>query len=394
MRFAPPPMTTQHLSGRRKVVLFAYMLSQGGTDRVTALLARGYADAGFDVELLVLCRGGTAQSLLSDMLGPAVTVRFISQQSTWRTFDLLRLMPALVRALRAAEPDVLISTANNTAWICTAARKFAQIEKAKLVLKTTNPVVGSRHRGPVRKLRLWGYGKAFSCASAIWTLSEAETTMLKAAYPQAARRVRTVINPYVTDAMLAPDGSSASATAPPLILGIGRLTRQKRFDLLIRAFARVQRTDARLIILGDGSDRKRLEQLVRSLGLTARVTLPGYVSDVAGWLKRANLFILPSRYEGLPAVALEAMAANCPVLSTDCFASARALLRMAPGCGIIEKADPLNLAQLIDSRLEGERPTTLRAIAQGHSVTGGIADHVKALCALWEGEGACRPDAR
>ena len=189
-------------------------------------------------------------------------------------------------------------------------------------------------------------------------------------------------------------GSGAALPRRTLFGGLLSALGQKRFDLLIRAFARVQRTDARLIILGDGSDRKRLEQLVRSLGLTARVTLPGYVSDVAGWLKRANLFILPSRYEGLPAVALEAMAANCPVLSTDCFASARALLRMAPGCGIIEKADPLNLAQLIDSRLEGERPTTLRAIAQGHSVTGGIADHVKALCALWEGEGACRPDAR
>lgn len=369
---------------RRKIVLFAYMLSQGGTDRVTALLARGYAEAGFDVELLILCRGGTAQSLLSDLLGPAVTVRYISHRSSWRTVDLLRLFPALVRALRESVPDILISTANNTAWICAAARERAGIESMRLVLKTTNPVVGSRHRGPIRQFRRWGYGHAFSCATAIWTLSGAETAMLQLAYPQAARRIRTVINPYVTNAMLAPAALPASPTAPPLVLGIGRLTRQKRFDLLIRAFSLVRHPEARLVILGEGGERSRLSKLVATLGLTDRVKLPGYVTDVAGWLNQTDLFVLPSRYEGLPAVALEAMAANCPVLSTDCFAAARALLSVAEGCGIIEKADPAELARMIDSRLDRTKPTTLREIAQGHSVAGGIADHVNALCELWE----------
>lgn len=391
--YSPLSLITELPGTRRKVVLFAYMLSQGGTDRVTALLARGYADAGFDVELLVLCRGGTAQSLLSDMIGPLVSVRYISQRSTWRTIDLVRLFPALVRALRTAAPDVLISTANNTAWICTAARKIAGMETAKLVLKTTNPVIGSRHRGPIRKLRRWGYGKAFSHASAIWTLSGAETTLLKVAYPQAARRFRSVINPYVTDAMLSPDTAAAPTATPPLVLGIGRLARQKRFDLLISAFALIQREDARLLIFGDGPDRKRLEQLVTTLGLTDRVALPGYVPDVAEWLKRADLFVLPSRYEGLPAVALEAMAANCPVLSTDCFAAARSLLGSAMGCAIIDKADPAYLAQMIEDRLDGKKPTTLRAIAQGHSVAAGIADHVRALCELWDDRRTCRPDA-
>ncbi|WP_082679248.1 glycosyltransferase [Sphingobium cupriresistens] len=389
--YSPLSLITGLPGTRRKVVLFAYMLSQGGTDRVTALLARGYADAGFDVELLVLCRGGTAQSLLSDMIGPLVSVRYISQRSTWRTIDLVRLFPALVRALRTAAPDVLISTANNTAWVCTYARKIAQVETAKLVLKTTNPVIGSRHRGPIRKLRRWGYGKAFSHASAIWTLSGAETRLLEVGYPQAARRIRTVINPYVTDAMLSPDADTSTTTSP-LVLGIGRLTRQKRFDLLISAFALVRREDARLLIFGDGPDRKRLEQLVTALGLTDRVTLPGYVPDVAEWLKRADLFVLPSRYEGLPAVALEAMAANCPVLSTDCFAAARSLLGSATGCGIIDKADPAYLAQMIDNRLDSKKPTTLRAIAQGHSVAAGIADHVRALCELWDDGRTCRPD--
>ena len=155
-----------------KIVLFTYMLSQGGTDRVTAILARGYADADFDVQILVLCQGGEAQPLLSDICGPAVSVCYIGGLPTWRTFDLLRSFPSILRQLKLADPDVLISTANNTAWICSAARKLGALNKTQLVLKTTNPIVGSRHRGLIQKLRRWGYSHAFSIATAVWTLSD------------------------------------------------------------------------------------------------------------------------------------------------------------------------------------------------------------------------------
>jgi glycosyltransferase involved in cell wall biosynthesis len=363
----------------QKIILFTYALTQGGTDRVTAILARGYADAGFDVEILVLCRGGAAQPLLSNICGASVAVRYLGGRPTWRTFDLLRLFPAIVRQLRSAAPDVLISTANNTAWICTAARTLAASGKTRLILKTTNPIVGSRHRGPIQKLRHWGYARAFFSAAAVWTLSDAETALLKTAYPAAALRFRTVVNPYVTDKMLAVAVPSVRPSPNRIILGVGRLTAQKRFDLLIRAFALIKDRNAQLVILGDGSERSRLLKLVETLGLSDSVTLRGFVADVAEQYRLADMFVLTSRYEGLPAVVLEAMAANCPVLSTDCFAAARSLLETAEGCGIVEQAEPNTLAKMIDDRLDSKRPTSLRAIATGHTVETGIADHIKAL---------------
>jgi glycosyltransferase involved in cell wall biosynthesis len=364
---------------RKKITLFTYMLTQGGTDRVAAILASGYADAGFDVEILVLCGGGEAQPLLSDIGGPTVAVRYLSRRSTWRTFDLLRLFPCIVRHLQSAPPDALVSTANNTAWICAAAQKLGALHRTSLILKTTNPIIGSRHRGVVRALRRWGYGLVFSKAAAVWTLSNAETALLKSAYPRSADRIRTVVNPYVTSTMLAAATSNAKPNVNPIVIGVGRLTKQKRFDLLIKAFALIKRRDAQLIILGDGADRGRLLKLIADLGLSDRVSLPGFVTDVAEQYRQADLFVLTSRYEGLPAVVLEAMAANCPVLSTDCFVAARALLETAEGCGIIEKADPATLAQVIDERLGGKRPTSLRSIAIGNSVESGIANHVSAL---------------
>jgi glycosyltransferase involved in cell wall biosynthesis len=369
----------------KKITLFTYMLTQGGTDRVAAILASGYADAGFDVEILVLCGGGEAQPLLSDIGGPTVSVRYLSRRSTWRTFDLLRLFPCIVRHLQSSPPDALISTANNTAWICAAARKLGALHETSLILKTTNPIIGSRHRGVIRRLRRWGYGFVFSKAAAVWTLSDAETALLKSAYPLAAGRIRTVVNPYVTEHMLAAKTSNAKPNVNPIVLGVGRLTKQKRFDLLIKAFALVKRPDAQLIILGDGADRGSLLKLIAELGVSDRVSLPGFVTDVAEQYHKADLFVLPSRYEGLPAVVLEAMAANCPVLSTDCFMAARQLLETAEGCAIIEEPDPAELARMIDERLGGKRPTSLRSIAISNSVESGIADHVRTLRETFEG---------
>jgi glycosyltransferase involved in cell wall biosynthesis len=107
--------------------------------------------------------------------------------------------------------------------------------------------------------------------------------------------------------------------------------------------------------------------------------MPGYVDDVAAALHAADLFVLSSDYEGLPAVVLEAMAANCPVLGTDCFPAARALLGSTDGCGIIGRTDPEGLSALIETFLTRSRPTHLRAIAERYSIANGIASHAEAV---------------
>lgn len=369
---------------RARIVLLSYTLGQGGTDRVTAILARSFANAGYDVQLVVLCEQGCAESLLAQMTGPEVGIRYVGLPTASRSWDMIRLLRPLAAMLRELQPDVLISTANNTAWLSVCARRIAELTATKLVMKTTNPIVGSRHAPPLRVLRLWGYRHAFAHADAIWTLSGAETVMLRDAYPDSADRIRTVINPYVTEAMLrtADIGGVVKRDAGPLILGIGRLEPQKRFDLLIRAFALVDHPAARLTILGEGGHRGWLEKLADRLGVSDRVTFMDFVDDVSAWLARADLFVLSSRYEGLPAAVLEAMATNCSVVSTDCFASAKSLLEPAEGCGVVGRAEPAELARAVERRLGQQRPKSLAAIARRYSVEQGAADHVAALRGL------------
>ncbi|NIN71529.1 MAG: glycosyltransferase, partial [Gemmatimonadetes bacterium] len=102
-----------------------------------------------------------------------------------------------------------------------------------------------------------------------------------------------------------------------LIGGVGRLTAQKGFDDLIRAFAAIDRPDVWLVIAGDGPDWEELREMARMFDVSGRVLIPGFVEDVPGLLAALDLFVLSSRQEGHPMVMLEAMAMAVPVVATD-----------------------------------------------------------------------------
>jgi glycosyltransferase involved in cell wall biosynthesis len=146
-------------------------------------------------------------------------------------------------------------------------------------------------------------------------------------------RVEVVYNPVITPSMVAlarqtPDHPWFAAGQPPVILGVGRLTRQKDFATLVRAFAEVRRCrTARLIILGEGEDRAALEALTAQLGLSSDVALPGFQENALAYMAKAAVFALSSAWEGLPTVLIEALAAGTRVVSTDCPSGPREILQ-------------------------------------------------------------------
>jgi len=364
---------------RQKVTLILHEFDRGGSGRVTAYLARGFVDRGMDVDLVVFRQGGEVETLLVELMGADIPILYLGRKWAPRAIDLIRGLPRLVRHLRQRRPDVIIATANNTAWVSAAARTLSGQIFARLYLKTTNPIATSRHKGLVKSLRRWGYRHVFSGTEGVWTLSADESQEMRIAFPDTPRLFREVINPYVTPAMLTTPAVEIGAATRRTVLGVGRLTSQKRFERLIEAFALLTEPDLHLTILGEGEERPALTALVHRLGLSSRVSLPGFVTNVAEAFHNANVFVLPSDYEGLPAVVLEAMAANCPILCTDCFPAARSMLGATDGCAIIEQSDPSSLAALIKARLALPRPTNLRTIAERYSIANGIASHAAAM---------------
>lgn len=138
-----------------------------------------------------------------------------------------------------------------------------------------------------------------------------------------------------------------------MILGAGRLTHQKDFPTLIRAFAAIDPARGlRLMILGEGPQRGALESLVRELGLSERIALPGFSPNPFAAMARARLFVLSSAWEGLPGVLIQAMACGTPVVSTDCPSGPREILSDGRYGPLVPIGDAAALAVAIAAALE------------------------------------------
>jgi len=171
-------------------------------------------------------------------------------------------------------------------------------------------------------------------------------------------RIDMILNPVITPDLHALGASPLSHPwfapgQPPVVVGIGRLERQKDFPTLIRAVARVRRSrPVRLLILGEGGKRPALEALVHELGLEEDVALPGFVENPYAYLARAQVFALSSIFEGLPTVLIEALALGTPVVATDCRTGPREILDDGRLGRLVAMAQPEALAAAIAETLD------------------------------------------
>jgi glycosyltransferase involved in cell wall biosynthesis len=167
-----------------------------------------------------------------------------------------------------------------------------------------------------------------------------------------------------------------------VILGIGRFMPQKDFPLLLRAFARVKRqaNDTKLILLGDGPDRRELRSLAKDLNIEGGVDMPGFVSNPYAYLSRASLFVLSSIHEGLPTVLVEALACGCPVVSTNCPSGPDEILEGGTWGPLVPVGDVSALAQAMITTLESPPDAAqLKQRAESFSVDAAVDRYYKAL---------------
>jgi glycosyltransferase involved in cell wall biosynthesis len=160
--------------------------------------------------------------------------------------------------------------------------------------------------------------------------------------------IEVVYNPVVFDRIVAAGASPVAhpwlaAKAGPVVVAMGRLVDQKDFGTLIRAVASLPE-GWRLVILGEGPARGKLEALVDSLGVRARVDLPGFVDNPYPAVRTADVFALSSRWEGLPTVLIEALAFDTPIVSTDCDSGPREILGGGEWGRLVPPGDHVALA--------------------------------------------------
>jgi glycosyltransferase involved in cell wall biosynthesis len=263
----------------------------------------------------------------------------------------LRHLFQLAGYLRERRPAVLLAAGLRPNLIAAACKRLLW-PPCRLFLSLHNSLSpGLGELGTIkRSLRIRGMRATYPVADGLVCVSAGVAEDLRRYLDPPPSKVHVIYNP-----VLSPQQIGRAPTVPPhpwlepgqspLILGAGRLTRQKDFPTLIRAFALVAaQRDCRLMILGEGQERSALEGLAAELGLSDRVALPGFVTDAMGYMAHARLFVLSSAWEGFGMVLVEAMAMGTPVVSTDCPSGPREILRDGELGPLVPIADPEALA--------------------------------------------------
>lgn len=299
----------------RRTAFYIPNLGGGGAQRVIINLTRGFIDRGHDVDLVVAKAAGP---LLDDV---PEGVRLVDLDSRG-TFGSL---PRLVKYIRHERPAAMLSTMSHCNVVAILARWFSGSDM-RLVVREANTMTFHEYRTPSVRERIVYYLMMFlySRADMIVANSLDTATDLVRHGITDEDRVIVIHNPVVSGDLL--EKQNAAIDHPwfhdseiPVVLGIGRLHAQKNYETMIRAFGIVRKDRAaRLVILGEGSERDRLLDIVKELGLEEFVEFHGFVSNPHAFVSRASVLALSSRWEGFGNVLVEALAAGTPVVSTDC----------------------------------------------------------------------------
>lgn len=340
-----------------RVALFLPNLGGGGAERVFALLAQGLAARGIDTEVVLAHAEGPHLSAVQ----AAVPVIDLHAARTRHS-----LVP-LARYLRRRRPDVLVTAMDHANIVAVWARELARVRTAVVITHHHSVVDRPTRASRPSKVRSGLRARCYPWADAIVAVSHDSAVDLARAIGVPPERIDVIYNPVISAdlpvlAAAALDHPWFAAGQPPVLVGVGRLARPKDFPTLIRAFALLrQQRPARLLILGEGDDLNRLEALVRELGVTDDVALPGFVDNPYAYLARAAVFVLSSISEALPTVVIEALALGTPVVSTDCRSGPREILEDGRLGRLVPVQDPQALADAIAATLDEPRAPARRA---------------------------------
>lgn len=334
-----------------RLAFYMPSLAGGGAERVFLHLAKGFVDRGYEVHL-VLAR---AEGPYLPQIPKEVRVVDL------RAPRVLASLPGLVRYLRREKPFAMLSALDHTNAVAIAARSIARVPTriVATVHSTPTQVVTNARTLPARLLPLWTR-PLYRRAHVVVAVSQGVANELVHYVGIPEHKVRVVYNPIITPGLFRKAEEPLGHPwfhegEPPVILGVGRLTKPKDFPTLIRAFAIVHRQrPARLMILGEGEERPALESLVRELRLDEDVSLPGFMQNPYPYMKRAAVFVLSSRWEGLPTVLIEAMALGTPVVATNCPSGPAEILKGDQIGALVEVGDIKAIANAISRALNGE----------------------------------------
>ncbi len=308
------------------IMPFLHSFEPGGVERVALRLCGAWAAMpDLDVRLVMGREDGALRGEAPTRVARHVIGSGGVSTARWET---LWMMIVLWRQIRRRRPDVLFAAGNTYSVVAVVMKLLLGRRCPPVVLKVSNDLVRRDLPVPIRTVyRLWLriQGRFIDHFTGLAGPMRAEIVAAMRVDPQ---RVSVIEDPALDAAglaELAAIGAARTPGGPRRYVAVGRLSGQKNMTLLVDAFAQAAAPGDTLTIVGEGGDRAKLERQIARLGLGDRVALPGH-GAVAPALAAADVFVLSSDYEGVPAVVIEALASGLPVVATDCSVSMASLI--------------------------------------------------------------------
>lgn len=361
--------------------------SARGAERVAVHLASGLSARGYDIDFLVEEESGW---FMQELRAQSVNIRVVNlrrpamsrwwqrllqacsfaimmadnvrrREGDWCVrpiFDLLFRddvpIAALLRYINTARPKAILSLLNYpNAALLIAGRVSPR--KTRVVVSVHNTISASMGKSDSRRSRDVPrlMKRLFPLADEIIAPSSGVAEDVAGVARVRRDSISMIYNPVVGPSLLAQ--AAAQIDDPwladrniPAIVAAGKLKPQKDFPTLLRAFARIRKVlPSRLIILGEGPERARLLKLAKELGVETDVALPGQVRNPYVYYRQAAVFVLSSKWEGLPTVLIEAMACGCPVVSTACPSGPSEILENGRFGALVPVGDHGELAKAV-----------------------------------------------
>lgn len=373
---------------KKKVLFFISSLECGGAERVMADILNQADKSRIEPVLLLLYP--FENSPYREFLPKKEVKVIVVERNSDSSVEKFRQLVHFIRTVHKERPKGIISmlTHNNILAI------VAGLLLGKRVIVCEHNTLGEVIKTREGRRILWFpvsplVKVLYRFADKIIAVSEGIKTNLTEEFNIPAHTIEVIYNPVDIDRIgtlsRMPQEHPFFQGGAPVLLAVGRLACQKGFDLLLRAFREVlSELDARLILVGEGHERESLQSLAEDLGIGEKVSFMGFQANPHAFVSKADVFVLSSRYEGLPMVMLEALACGTPVISTDCASGPREILNNGR-CGLLvptrdEGALAAGMVRLLSDKALRERFSMLgRERAKDFSISGIVKRYEHAI---------------
>lgn len=358
------------------IALFIPSMSGGGAERVFSVLANAFCTQGLQVDVVLVDATGTFLSVLDER------INIIDLKKSSASASLF----SLARYLKTARPVALLSAldyANVTAMV---AWQLAGKPCRIYLSEHSTPSMLIRQTSLFIRVVLPSLMKHFyPLANHIVAVSDGVAADLSAFIQMPAQSIRTIYNPVDLSQIRRAAALELSDIwfeqgEVPVFLAVGRLSAEKNFSMLIKAFEHCRASNrCRLLILGEGPERFALEQQIANSRFQEDIRLAGFCSNPYAYMRSAAALVLSSNTEGLPTVLMEALACNTQIIATDCPHGPKEILQQGRWGTLVPVGDALVLAQSMSAFLQQPSHFSVAERADAFNIENATAQYLQLI---------------